>query len=57
MLLREPEDHFVPYEDGELLLKFTAAFGFREATRDCHDGRREKSFGCQGAHEFLEVRC
>ena len=55
MLLGEPKDHFVPNENGELLLELAAAFRFREATSNCHDGRREQSFSCQRAHKFLDV--
>ena len=55
MLLREPEDHLIPHEDRELLLELATAFRFREATRDCHDSRREESFSCQGAHELLQI--
>lgn len=57
MLLRKPEDHFIAHEDGELLFEFAAAFRFRKATSNCHDGRGEESFSRQRAHEFLKVGC
>ena len=57
MLLRKPEYHLIPHEDGQLLLQLAAAFRFRQATRDCHDSGREESFSRQGAHELLEIGC
>ena len=57
MLLRKPEDHLIPHEDGQLLLQLAAAFRFREATRDCHDSGREEALSRQRTHEFLEIGC
>ncbi len=55
MLLREPKDHLVAHEDGELLIEFAAVFGLGETAGYGHEGRGEEAFGRERAHQGLEV--
>ena len=51
VLAREPVVHFVAHEDAEL--HFELAFGFDEAARSGHNGRREDAFEVERTHDGL----
>ncbi len=54
--LREPEDHLVADEEGELLLELVArVVNLGQAAGDGHERAGEEAFRCEGAHEGLQV--